>query len=177
VTQSGGDRARAHCNEAVAVRGCLLRHKRMSLESSSKDALRYVHICQGSHIADAHCDNAVHGGLATRIEPGRSRPKLSTSGDIMTKYFLAGALASSLLAITTLVHADSDCEKQASDKRLSGTAKVTFIANCEKNAAGDATADATKQCAKKAQDKGLSGAAKTSFVQQCAKDVAGSVQK
>jgi hypothetical protein len=93
----------------------------------------------------------------------------------MFKYFVAEGIALFLLA--TIVHADTTCEKQAADKKLAGTAKVTFIANCEKNAAGDATADATKQCAKKAQDKGLSGAAKSSFVKQCAKDVSDSVQK
>jgi len=96
-------------------------------------------------------------------------------GKLTLLVFIAEGIALFLLA--TIVRADSDCEKQAADKRLSGTAKVTFIANCEKNAARDVTADATKQCTKKAQDKGLTGAAKSSFMKPCAKDVAGSVPK
>jgi hypothetical protein len=89
----------------------------------------------------------------------------------MIKYFILEGIALSFLA--TVVHAESACEKKAAEKNLSGTEKVTFIANCEKEGAGSATSDAAKHCAKQAKDKGLSGAAKKSFVQQCAKDAAG----
>lgn len=68
-----------------------------------------------------------------------------------------------------LVHAQSDCEKQAADKKLAGAAKNSFVKKCEKDAAASG---ASAQCEKQAADKKLAGAAKNSFVTKCVKDAA-----
>jgi len=78
----------------------------------------------------------------------------------------AGAIAL-LLSSATLAHAGDDCEKQATDKNLSGTAKMSFLAKCKGMQAGEGAA---KECAKQAKEKGLTDAAKASFIQRCAKE-------
>lgn len=62
--------------------------------------------------------------------------------------------------------ANASCEAQATEKKLAGAAKTSFITKCEK----DASAAATKSCEAQAAEKKLSGAAKTSFTQKCVKD-------
>lgn len=79
----------------------------------------------------------------------------------MTKTLLA-ALA--LTCMTTFAHAQS-CAVQASDKKLAGAAKTSFLTKCEK--------DATAACDKQAADKKLAGAAKTSFTKKCVTDSVG----
>jgi hypothetical protein len=69
-----------------------------------------------------------------------------------------------------LVHADNNCEAQAKEKKLSGAAKLSFIAKCERTAAEPAASAAADECAKQAVDKKLAGAAKASFVKKCVKD-------
>jgi hypothetical protein len=69
-----------------------------------------------------------------------------------------------------LAHADNNCEAQAKDKKLSGAAKYSFMAKCEKNAAEPAASAAASECAKQAVDKKLAGAAKASFIKKCTKD-------
>jgi hypothetical protein len=58
------------------------------------------------------------------------------------------------------------CEAQAADKKLSLTARASFVNKCQK----DATEVATELCNSQAADKTLAGSAKTSFVKKCAKD-------
>ncbi|HEY2255486.1 MAG TPA: hypothetical protein VGI11_07595 [Variovorax sp.] len=63
-------------------------------------------------------------------------------------------------------HAQSTCDAQAADKKLSGAAKTSFTKKCEK----DAMAAKGPACEAKAIDKNgkaLAGAAKTSFMKKC----------
>lgn len=57
------------------------------------------------------------------------------------------------------------CNVQATEKKLAGAAKTSFVTKCEK--------DAGAACDKQAADKKLSGAAKTSFTTKCVKDAVG----
>lgn len=82
------------------------------------------------------------------------------------------AVATFALFATTAFAADQSCEAQATEKKLAGAAKTSFIKKCEK----DVTESATKACEGQAADKKLAGAAKTSFVKKCVKDSAGSMK-
>ena len=64
------------------------------------------------------------------------------------------------------VAANPACEAQATEKKLAGAAKNSFVTKCEK----DATAAATKTCDAQAAEKKLSGAAKKSFTKKCVTD-------
>ena len=66
--------------------------------------------------------------------------------------------------------ATPSCEAQAADKKLSLTAKASFIHKCQK----EATVVATERCNSQAVEKQLAGSAKTSYVKKCAKDATGS---
>ena len=57
------------------------------------------------------------------------------------------------------------CNLQASDKKLAGAAKTSFLTRCEK--------DAGAACDKQAVDKKLAGAAKNSFTKKCVSDAVG----
>lgn len=57
------------------------------------------------------------------------------------------------------------CAAQATEKKLAGAAKTSFLTKCEK--------DAGAACDKQAAEKKLSGAAKTSFSNKCVKDAVG----
>ncbi len=76
------------------------------------------------------------------------------------------AVAMAILFASTAFAADVSCEAQATEKKLAGAAKTSFIKKCEK----DSTAAATTACEGQAADKKLAGAAKTSFVKKCVKD-------
>jgi len=56
------------------------------------------------------------------------------------------------------------CEAQATEKKLAGAAKTSFVKKCEK----DMAAAATKACTDQAAEKKLAGAAKSSFIKKCA---------
>lgn len=71
-----------------------------------------------------------------------------------------------LFASTAAFAADPACEAQATEKKLAGAAKTSFVKKCEK----DATAAATNTCTVQATEKKLAGAAKNSFVKKCVKD-------
>jgi len=77
-----------------------------------------------------------------------------------------------LVAVLALCTADlalaanPSCDTQATEKKLAGAAKASFVKKCEK----DATESATNACNTQAADKKLAGAAKTSFVKKCMKD-------
>ena len=78
---------------------------------------------------------------------------------------LALALAG-VVATTSVAHAaNAACETQATEKKLAGAAKNSFMKKCEREAGG---AQAT--CEAKAAEKKLAGAAKNSFVKKCVKD-------
>ena len=82
------------------------------------------------------------------------------------KIGVLAALAAFSLISTASFAAGPTCEAQATEKKLAGAAKTSFVKKCEK----DATAAATKTCETEAADKKLAGAAKTSFVKKCVKD-------
>lgn len=61
------------------------------------------------------------------------------------------------------------CEAQATEKKLAGAAKTSFMKKCEKDAVEHSAAAG---CEAQATEKKLAGAAKTSFVKKCEKDAA-----
>lgn len=73
-------------------------------------------------------------------------------------------IALALSCSASLAYAQS-CNIQASDKKLAGAAKTSFLTKCEK--------DASAACDKQAADKKLAGAAKTSFTKKCVTDSVG----
>lgn len=77
------------------------------------------------------------------------------------------SLAALLLAAVSFSAqaADSGCEAKATEKKLAGAAKTSFMKKCERDSAA-ATCDAA------AAEKKLAGAAKNSFVKKCQKDAA-----
>ena len=79
----------------------------------------------------------------------------------MTRTLIA---AFALTCLSTLAHAQS-CAVQATDKKLAGAAKTSFLTKCEK--------DAGASCDKQAAEKKLNGAAKSSFTGKCVKDAVG----
>ncbi len=60
----------------------------------------------------------------------------------------------------------ASCTTTATDKKLAGAAKTSFMKKC--------TTDATTACDTAAADKKLYGAAKTSFTKKCLSDAVGS---
>jgi hypothetical protein len=78
------------------------------------------------------------------------------------------------LAIVTLSSPAfaATCDAQASEKKLTGAAKNSFLQKCEKEAAA-ALATATTTCEAQATEKKLAGAAKNSFTKKCIKDSTG----
>ena len=59
----------------------------------------------------------------------------------------------------------ASCVAQATDKKLAGAAKTSFLKKCD--------ADAAASCDTQAADKKLAGAAKTSFTKKCVTDATG----
>lgn len=73
-----------------------------------------------------------------------------------------------LLAISFSVSAWAEgpsCNVAATEKKLHGAAKTSFLKKCEK--------DATAACEAASKEKKLSGAAKTSFEKKCVRDAVG----
>ena len=77
----------------------------------------------------------------------------------MIKTFALASLALCLAGAPTLAFAEDACMTQATDKKLAGAAKTSFMTKCERTA-----------CESQAADKKLAGAAKTSFVKKCTAD-------
>jgi len=61
--------------------------------------------------------------------------------------------------------AESSCAAQATEKKIYGAAKTSFMTKCER--------DMKASCDTQAAEKKLSGAAKTSFTNKCVKDSVG----
>ncbi|KAF0102375.1 MAG: hypothetical protein FD187_658 [bacterium] len=74
------------------------------------------------------------------------------------------AVVSTLFAINMAFAADAGCEAKATEKKLAGAAKTSFIKKCE------ADAKAGSSCEAQAAEKKLAGAAKTSFMKKCEAD-------
>jgi hypothetical protein len=83
----------------------------------------------------------------------------------MTKSIVCAALALALFGAPTLAFADATCAAQATDKKLAGAAKTSFLKKCD--------ADAAASCDKQAVDKKIFGAAKASFTKKCTADATG----
>ncbi len=77
----------------------------------------------------------------------------------MTKTFAFAALILTIAGAPTLAFADDACMTQATDKKLAGAAKTSFMKKCEKDT-----------CKAQADDKKLHGAAANSFITKCVKD-------
>lgn len=60
---------------------------------------------------------------------------------------------------------DDTCTAKATEKKMSGAAKTSFLKRCEK--------DAAAKCEVASKEKKLSGAAKNSFSKKCVKDAVG----
>jgi hypothetical protein len=82
----------------------------------------------------------------------------------MLRIAIVAAIA--LFASHAALAAGPTCEAQATEKKLSGAAKNSFVKKCEKDAK-DAVA---KSCDTQAAEKKLAGAAKTSFTKKCVAD-------
>ncbi len=83
----------------------------------------------------------------------------------MTRSIVRAALALALFGVPTLAFADPSCVAQATDKKLAGAAKTSFMKKC--------SSDAAASCGQQAADKKLAGAAKTSFTKKCVTDATG----
>ena len=83
-------------------------------------------------------------------------------GGDMLRLMLVSVL--SLYAISANA-ADPSCAAQASEKKLAGAAKTSFMQKCDR--------DAKASCDTAASEKKLAGAAKTSFMNKCVKDAVG----
>lgn len=81
----------------------------------------------------------------------------------MKKIVIAAILG--LFISNIAIAADAGCDAKASDKKLAGAAKTSFLKKCNKDAAIAA-------CGTTAADKKLKGAAKNSFLKKCEKDAA-----
>jgi hypothetical protein len=90
-------------------------------------------------------------------------------------------ISASLLALGMLAGnaqaANTSCDKQATEKKLAGAAKTSFLKKCESDAAAAAasaasggTSGASEACTNAAAEKKLAGAAKTSYVKKCVAD-------
>jgi hypothetical protein len=79
--------------------------------------------------------------------------------DSMTKTLTLAALILTIAGAPTLAYAQDSCATQATDKKLAGAAKTSFMKKCVKDT-----------CDAQAADKKLAGAAKTSFTTKCMKD-------
>ena len=77
----------------------------------------------------------------------------------MTKTLTLAALILAIAGAPTLAYAQQSCSAQATDKKLAGAAKTSFMKKC-----------VTDSCNGQAADKKLAGAAKTSFTTKCVKD-------
>jgi hypothetical protein len=80
----------------------------------------------------------------------------------MTKMLALAALALLTAGAPTLAFAQDACATQATDKKLAGAAKTSFMTKCERTT-----------CQAQAADKKLHGAAEASFVKKCVKDAMG----
>ena len=82
----------------------------------------------------------------------------------MLKLIAVAALSLGIV-MPTLAFADASCVATATDKKLAGAAKNSFMKKCD--------ADAATSCDTQAADKKLFGAAKTSFTKKCVADATG----
>lgn len=85
---------------------------------------------------------------------------------------LMSALLLVLGSLSFAAHAAdaATCEAQATEKKLAGAAKTSFLKKCT---ADDGAGEAKSACETQAAEKKLAGAAKTSFLKKCEADAKG----
>ena len=88
---------------------------------------------------------------------------------LATFAFAGPAQAASHKEAPAMAGGASGCEAKATEKKLAGAAKDSFMKKCEKDAMEHGAAAG---CEAKATEQKLAGAAKTSFVKKCEKDAA-----
>lgn len=86
----------------------------------------------------------------------------------MTKQLLLAALAA--LSMTAVHAGSATCEAQATEKKLSGAARTSFMTKCDRDGG------AQKTCEAQADEKKLAGAARTSFTKKCVRDATGAAK-
>jgi psiF repeat-containing protein len=79
---------------------------------------------------------------------------------------MRGWIVMAALLVAGPALADPTCTAAATEKKLAGAAKTSFMKKCE--------TDAKTACDTQATEKKLAGAAKTSFTKKCVKDAVGS---
>ena len=95
----------------------------------------------------------------------------------MNKTLITTAFVTLSLLAGSAFAASATCEAQASEKKLSGAAKTSFLKKCDSDAAAAAPATISPACEKSAADKKLAGAAKTSHIKKCMADEAAAAKK
>ena len=91
----------------------------------------------------------------------------------MNKTLITTAFAALSLLAGSAFAASASCEAQASERKLAGAAKTSFLKKCDSDAVAAAAAPATSPaCEKSAADKKLAGAAKSSHIKKCMADEA-----
>jgi hypothetical protein len=106
----------------------------------------------------------------------------------MTMKILITATLLSLGLMAGSAHAsaaEAKCEAQATEKKLAGAAKNSFMKKCVADAGGAAAAapapakapDPAEMCEKSAADKKLAGAAKNAHVKKCLEDAKAAAPK
>jgi len=91
----------------------------------------------------------------------------------MKKTILSACLLSLSLLAGHAFAADGSCESKATEKKLAGAAKTSFMKKCEADSAGAPSA----ACEKSAADKKLAGAAKNSHIKKCMADTEAAPKK
>jgi hypothetical protein len=82
----------------------------------------------------------------------------------MRKLVLCSFVLAAFLPVASFAEGPS-CNAAATEKKLSGAAKTSFLKKCEK--------DAAAACDTAAAEKKIHGAAKNSFTKKCVKDAVG----
>jgi hypothetical protein len=92
----------------------------------------------------------------------------------MKNTLIASLIAGFGLLASQAYAANADCAAQATERKLAGAAKTSFLKKCEKDAAASAPAATavSPACEKSAADKKLHGAAKKSHIKKCTADEA-----
>jgi hypothetical protein len=89
----------------------------------------------------------------------------------LPRVLFAAALVLSASFASVNAYADAACDTKATEKKLAGAAKTSFLKKCNADAAAAAPAG-NAACDAKAAEKKLHGAAKNSFVKKCVADAA-----
>ncbi len=83
----------------------------------------------------------------------------------MRAIWLGSIVLAGLLPLAAMAADGASCTASATEKKLAGAAKTSFMKKCEK--------DATATCDAAAVEKKIFGAAKNSFTKKCVKDAVG----